>query len=273
MNIVKKYIIIALSLCLFSCEKVIIVDLETASPRLVIDASIDWVKNTVGNEQTIKLSTTTGYYDSEFPTVSGANVVVTNSKNVNFDFVEVSGKGEYVCTNFQPVIGETYTLKINLNGQTYTATETLTDVARIEENIEQNNTGGMGGDEVEIIYYYQDSPSQLNNYLYSVVTPQVAFPQYSAESDENNQGNLTPVYYSYKDLKPGDVVHLKLYGISKRYYDYFRKLLAASGADTGPFPTIPSAVRGNITNQTQSDNYPYGYFRLSEVAVKDYVIK
>ncbi len=274
MKIFRNYLVILLSFCLLSCvEKVIDLNLETAEPKLVIDASIDWVKNTSGNEQKIKLTTTTGYYNDEFPIVSGANILVTNSSNMIFRFIENPGTGEYTCTDFQPALGETYTLTISFNGETYIATETLMSVSSIENNIEQTNTGGMGGDEVEITYYYQDDVAQQNNYLYSIKNPRVAFPEYEAENDENNQGNLVPVYYSNKDLKPGDVINIKLYGVSKRYYDYFRKLLAASGADTGPFPTTPSSVKGNILNQSKSENFAYGYFRLSEVDMKDYTIQ
>lgn len=273
MKILKNYLIIAICLFLISCEKTVKVDVETAAPRLVIDASIDWVKNTAGNAQKIKLSTTTGYYSEEFPVVSGATVVVTNSSNTTFHFVENSGTGVYTCNNFEPVIGETYALSISVKGETYTATETLMGVADIESNIEQNDKGGMAADEVEITYYYQDDGSRENYYLYSVKIPQVAFPQYSAENDENSQGGLTPVYYSHKDLKPGDIVDLKLLGISRRYYDYFRKLLNASGNDDSPFSTVPTAVRGNIQNQTKSENYAYGYFRLSQVAARQYIIQ
>ncbi len=273
MKILKNYLITVICLFLISCEKVVDVDLDTAAPKLVIDASIDWVKNTSGSEQKIKLSATTAYYSDEFPPVSGASVVVTDSANTAFNFIEHPGTGEYICTNFKPVIGGTYTLTISLNGETFTATETLVAVPEIEDNIEQNNEGGMAGDEVEITYYYQDDGSQENYYLYSNKIPQVAFPQYSVENDENSQGGLTPVYYSHKDLTAGDVVHIKLYGISKRYYDYFRKLLNASGNDDSPFATTPTAVSGNIVNQTRSGNLTYGYFRLSEVAARDYTIK
>jgi len=273
MKIFKNYLVILLSFCLFSCaEEVIDLDLETAEPRLVIDASIDWIKNTPGNEQKIKLKTTTGYYNNEFPIVSGANIVVTNSSKT-FNFIENPGTGEYICTDFLPVIGETYTLTISLNGETYLATETLMSVPSIENNIKQNNTGGIGGDEVELTYYYQDNATEQNNYLHSVKNPRVAFPEYKAENDEDHQGNLVPVYYLNKDLKAGDIVNIRLYGISKRYYDYFRKLLTASGAGTGPFSTTPGSVRGNIFNKTNAKNFAYGYFRLSEVDVKDYTIE
>lgn len=268
-----KILIISLGLFLTGCEDVIHVDLDTAPPRLVIDASIDWIKNTPGTEQKIKLSTTTGYYSPEFPTVSGATIFITNSVNTVFNFIENPGTGEYNCINFEPVLGETYTLTILLNGETYTATETFMSVSDIEDTIEQDNKGGFGGDEVEITYYYQDDGSQENYYLHSIITPRVAFPEYELVEDENSQGNRMPETYSHEDLKPGDVVNIKLYGISKRYYQYFNKLILASGNDGIPFATTPTAVRGNIVNQTDNKNFPFGYFRLSEISTKDYTIQ
>ncbi|RNA63481.1 DUF4249 domain-containing protein [Chryseobacterium nematophagum] len=273
MEIIKKIVLVTLLIFFISCEKVISVDLETAEPRLVIDASIDWIKNTSGNIQKIKLSTTTSYYSDEFPAVSGATIIITNSAHTVFNFVEDQVKGEYICNNFKPMIGETYTLKIILNGETYTSTETLIASPTIENTITQNNAGGMAGDEVEITYYYQDNGEEENYYLNSIMTKHIVFPQYQVENDENSQGNLIPVYYSNKDLKAGDLVNIKLYGISKNYYTYFKKLLSASGNDDNPFPTIPNSVRGNIINQTHTNNFAYGYFRLSEVSIKDYTIQ
>jgi len=182
-------------------------------------------KNTSGNVQKIKLSTTTDYYNTSFPIVSGAIVTVTNSTNTVFNFIENPGTGEYICTNFIPVINENYTLTITVNGETYTATETLLNVPSIENNILQNNAGGFAGDEIEITYYYQDNVAQENYYLFGVKTSHTAFPIYDAENDENTQGNLMSEQYSHKDLVAGDVVDIKLCGISKdiiripkRYY-------------------------------------------------------
>lgn len=270
----KRFIKCLLVLCSFyfvSCEEVIEVDLKTDAPRLVIDASIGWVKNTAGNEQMIKLSTTTGYYSDAFPTVSGAEVIITNSSNTIFGFTEHPGTGEYFCTDFQPVIGETYTLRVTLNGETYTATETLVPVPTIEATINQKNTGGIAGDEIEITYYFQDAPAGQDNYLTSVKNPRVAFPEYATLNDENSQGNRIPVDYSNEDMKSGDELTIKLYGISRRYYDYFSKILSVS--NDSPFPTVPSAVRGNFVNQTNFSNYAFGYFSLSEVDVRNYTVQ
>jgi hypothetical protein len=272
MKIINKIILLTFGLFLAGCEETITVDLKTEAPRLVIDASIDWVKNTTGNEQKIKLSTTTDYYSPTFPTVSGGTVTVTNSANTIFNFIETSGTGEYICTNFVPVIGETYTMTITLNGETYTATETLINVPNIENNIVQNNAGGFAGDEIEITYYYQDNVAQENYYLFGIKTSHIAFPIFDAENDENTQGNLMSEQYSHKDLVAGDIINIKLYGISERYYSYFKKILLAAGSDN-PFASTPAPVRGNIVNQTDSKNFAFGYFRLSEVDTKNYTIQ
>lgn len=273
MKNINKHLVVSCCFFLASCTKVVQVDLETAEPKLVIDASIDWIKGTAGNEQKITLSTTTGYYSKLFPTVSGADIVIINSANTVFRFIESPGTGEYSCSNFQPVIGETYTLKVVLNGEIYTATETCIGVPNIENNIEQNNNGGIGGDEIEIKYAYRDNGSEENYYLHRILSPVSKYPDYKAQDDEMSQGNLMQEYFSDKDLKAGDLINIRLYGISRRYYDYFRKLLTASGAESGPFQTTPGSVRGNIINQTHFENFAYGYFRLSEVSVKDYMIK
>lgn len=272
MKIAIKILIATMVLFLTSCDEVINVDLNTTASRLVIDASINWVKGTTGNEQKIKLSTTTDYYNTTFPVVSGASVIVTNSANTVFNFIENSGTGEYICTNFIPVIDEIYTMTITVNGQTYTATETLINVPSIENNILQNNTGGFAADEIEITYYYQDNAAQENYYLFGLKTNRLAFPEFEAENDENTQGNLMSEQYSHKDLTAGDIVDIKLYGISKRYYSYFKKILLASGSDN-PFASTPAAVRGNIVNQTNSKNFAFGYFRLSEVDTKTYTVQ
>lgn len=83
MRLYKVICAITLAVFLTGCEKVIHVDLDTAAPRLVVDASINWIRNTAGNEQKILLSTTTGYYNEDFPTVSGATVFITNSSGTD----------------------------------------------------------------------------------------------------------------------------------------------------------------------------------------------
>jgi hypothetical protein len=261
---------------LMQCEKVVDIDLNTMEPKLVIDASIDWERGTTGSTQTIKLTTTSGYYDSEVPVVSGAIVAVTNSTGKAFDFIEVPGTGQYTCTDFEPVGGALYTLVIQYNGQRYTSSETLVMGAGLEDNIDQDNAGGFGGDEIEIKYYFRDNASEVNFYLTSIQAPFSKYPAYTVDSDQFTQGNQMFQTYSHADLAKGDFLAIRLYGISKRYYDYMIRLLEATGKGAmgdGPFTTIPAAVKGNIVNETNKANYALGYFRLSEVVTRDYTVQ
>ena len=51
-------------------------------------------------------------------------------------------------------------------------------------------------------------------------------------------------------------------------------LLQQNAADGGgPFETQPATVRGNCINDTNPENFPLGYFRLSEVAELIYTVE
>lgn len=257
-----------------SCEDVVNVDLDTAPPRLVIDASLDWEKGTDGNIQTIKLTTTTGYYNDEIPVVSGATIYITNSQNTVFDFIENPGTGEYTCTNFIPQLNETYTLTVINNGETYTATETMIAVPEIT-SVEQNDEGGFFGEDIEVRFYYQDSALENNHYMIRFNTSFLSFPDYNVRSDKYFEGNEMYGIFSDEDLKANDILEIKLYGISEKYYNYMNIILPIinGGSGSGPFQTIPVNARGNLVNQINNNNYALGYFRLSEVVTLNYTIQ
>lgn len=269
-----KYIFVLIIVVLLSsCEDVVQVDLDTAAPRLVISGSIQWQKGTLGNEQKIKLTTTTGYYNTTIPTVSGASVFVTNSDNVSFNFnEEVPNSGIYLCHNFIPEIGKVYVLTVILNGETYTATETLMSVSPIT-HIEQNNEGGFNGTDIEIKTYFNDPDLVNNYYLLKYKSSISTIPSYEVSEDEFYQGNEFFGYYSNEDIKTGDNLDITIYGVSKRYFEYMNKLILIAQGSGGPFSTPPATVRGNIINQTHPDNYALGYFNVSETDFRNYILQ
>ncbi|MCH2193625.1 hypothetical protein [Kordia sp.] len=63
---------------LISCTDTVDVDVPNAGSRLLIEALINWEKGTSGQTQTIKLSESTAYFDSNLDvSVTGASVIVT----------------------------------------------------------------------------------------------------------------------------------------------------------------------------------------------------
>ena len=270
MKLFRQFILAISGFIFMQCEEVIDLKLDTIPPKLVVDASIDWEKGTTGNTQTIVLTTTTGYYDSEVPVVSGATVVVTTSSKT-FTFTEIPGTGQYVCTDFEPVIGETYALAIRYNEQNYTASETLVSTPELGR-IDQINDAGFDGDEIEIKYYFQDDRSKEDFYMSSVNAPFIKYPVYTVDSDERSQGNEMYLAFGHEDTAKGNELAIRLYGISSGYHSYMSRLLEAT-ATGGPFPTIPAEVRGNVVNQTNKENNALGYFRVSEVAITNYTVQ
>ncbi|WP_370480254.1 DUF4249 domain-containing protein [Tamlana flava] len=260
-------------LLIFSCEDVINLDLKNSEPRLVIDASINWEKGTDGKFQTIKLSLTAPYFDTEIPPATGAIVTVTDLKNNAFSFVEEGNSGIYNNDSFIPEIGETYYLYVTYNNELYTATETLMPVVPIE-SVEQKNDGGFSGNEIELKAFYTDPKDIENFYLFEFDIVKFESTFFEVYEDKFTDGNRIFAFYSNEDIALDDEIKITNYGISKRAYEYYNILLQQTDENSGdPFETQPATLRGNCINQTNPDNFPLGYFKISETDVFTYLIE
>ena len=259
------------ALLIAACEDVIDLPLQKGPPRLVVEASLDWEKGTPGNLQTISLSQSTGFYEpSGFLGVSGASVKVTNDVSGRvYDFVD-QGNGQYGISDFEPVLGQAHTLEIIHGGQVYTATETMVPVPPID-SIHQDREGGFDDGLLEIHIGFTDPPQEGNNYLFRIQRQGDLLPALEYMEDEFVNGNTIDFWYEISDdddsdlepFAPGDVVEVEMYGISRDHYDFIKIIIDQYGG-SGPFDSTPVGVRGNCVNETDPENYPYGYFRLSE---------
>lgn len=272
---ISKYIsLIVFTLFFLSCEEVVNVDLDTSKPRLVIDAAINWQnKQTEKSPQKIILSTTTDFYSDLIPKVSDAIVSIKSGESSIWEFSKGQNPGEYLCDDFTPIIGETYTLTIVYNGETYTATETMQSVTAIDE-IKPKNDGGFSAKDYGIEVYFKD-PIAENFYMVKFMPEIYKSPSFQVIGDKFTNGNQKSWRFSDEDLKQGTNIVITHYGISEAYYNYMNKIIsiASSSAGGSPFQTPPATVRGNIVNSTDTANYALGYFSLSEVDVTNYVIQ
>jgi Domain of unknown function (DUF4249) len=124
------FYLLACTIALLSCEEVIDLELESAEPILVVDA---WVNNKP-EPQVIKLSRTQPYFATVLPpSLSGATVVVEDSDNNTYIFVEsITEPGTYVWTPVGPevlgAVDRTFTLTVTTNGEVF---EALSDMGRV----------------------------------------------------------------------------------------------------------------------------------------------
>jgi Domain of unknown function (DUF4249) len=269
----KIFYIIITSFLVFSCTEVVDIPLDTDSPRLVIEASINWQKGTDGKNQKIKLTTTTNFYTNTIPVVSDAIVIVKNSANTQFDFIETPNTGIYVCNNFVPVLNETYTLTIVSKGKTYNATEILKPVAPIT-TITQETIQGFGGEVVTIKTNYLDPAETEDFYLFNYKIKDGKKPDFYVSDDKFYNGNEFFSNVFDDELKATNQITVTHTGISKEYYEYLNILLNLAGNQGGgPFQAPPVTVRGNILNTTNLEDFPFGFFSLSESDTRNYTVE
>ncbi len=267
-----KTIMVFLAIALASCEDVIDVPVQTANTRLVVEASLDWEKGTVGNEQSIQLRTSTPFFETDTNTaVTGASVIVTNDGDgTQFVFVD-QNNGAYTTDEFIPVIGQTYSLEIIYNGETYTASETLNSVTDITD-VYQGIEDGFEDDELEVHIVFTDPPELGNSYLMKFQKQGDLLPRLEVGYDEFVNGNEIDWWFELEEdedteekeaFTPGDEVFIEMYGISEDYKDYIETLISQVGG-VGIFEATPVAVKGNCINTTNAANYAHGYFRLTQ---------
>lgn len=268
-----QYILLFSLISIVSCEDVIDIELDTAEPKLVIDASLSWTKNTNGNSQFIRLSLTAPYFDNSVPPATGAVVTVTDSNNNTFNFLEQENPGIYVNQNFIPEISGAYSLTIVYENETYVATETLTPVVPIDF-VEQKNDGGFSGEDIEIKAYYTDPAGIKNFYLFEFLVINDNTLSLEVYDDVFTDGNQIFAFYSSEDLEAGDELIIRNSGISERTYQFTKLLIEQTGENGGgPFEAQPATVRGNCINQTNPNNFPLGYFRVTETDVVTYTVQ
>ncbi|MFK7049012.1 MULTISPECIES: DUF4249 domain-containing protein [Flavobacterium] len=256
-----------------NCEDVINVPLETANPKLVIDANLKWLPNTTGQNQTIKLSLTNHFYSNDVLPANNAIVTIQNGSNEVYNFNQVTGTTDYVCNNFVPLIGETYTLKIIYQGDIYTARNTLLSTPKITEINQENEKGINGKDQIRIKGFFQDNGNEKNYYLFKIDNNRIPFPEYRLLDDKFSQGKLMFGLF-YNKIEANDKIKISIQSITEQHFYYMNKLLSISGQNGGgPFSTPPVSLRGNIINETQNERYPFGYFNLSVLSSEDYIVK
>lgn len=257
------------SLLFISCQDIIEVDLNNADPRLVVEGNIH-VSESDGTlvQSEIRLTLTAPFFDNEVPSVENASVEVVDELGNIYPFNH-AGDG-YYFGDISLELNTNYRLQVIYEGEVYTASTTHVKTPSLEY-IEQRDDGGFLGDQIELKVYFQDFPNE-DNYYYVNASSERGIRR-NVIKDEFYDGNMIFSTYVADDLAASDHVRFALYGITEEYYNYMFILLQQTGGGGGPFETQPATVRGNIINESNPENYPLGYFRISEVSIIDYIVE
>ena len=265
----RAFLLLYSILLLLACEEVIQVDLDDAPPRLVIDAIIGYSENngspiTIGQ---VQLSLSTPFFEEESPAALGATVSIINEDTGEVFPLEESDPGRFIDGFPALIPGTSYTLEVIFEGNTYRATEQLVGGTQID-NLEQGDGFLFDQEsETEVKVTFTDFSDERNFYLFSF-----GFDNFLIIDDEFFPEQQITFSYFYEDLEPGDQLSITLLGADKEFADYVNVVLDQAGqsnnGSAGGFSTPPAEARGNIVNTTNAEQYPLGYFAISEFDIE-----
>ncbi|MGJ8684053.1 MAG: DUF4249 family protein [Nonlabens sp.] len=254
----KIFTLLAIFCFITSCEDVIELDLNNASPRLVIDAVLE-LNEDGSTTATVLLTRSSAFYQEEIVYVDDATIIVTNEAGTNFVF-DLIEFGLYENLNMSIQDGESYTLTIIDGSDTYTATQDFKSTVPFTR-VEQNALTGIG-DFTEITGFFNDPGNEENFYLFEYMD------EFNTEIDTGDDtfsnGNESITVYFMEDLPVGTEITLSIKGIDRRCFTFYDTLFQQTDGGGSPFDTQPATARGNIINTTNPEKFPFGYFRVSE---------
>ena len=256
------FLLLLSALAGISCQKVIEVDLNSSSPRIVIEANI----SDQPGPYVVKLSQSVNFDQTNtFPPVTGA--VITVSDNVgNVDTLKEITAGTYETSALQGTPGRTYTLHVSANGKTYVATSTMPFPVSIESLGLESIV--FGRENTLVIDVHFKDPAGIANYYRFVEIRNGIQQNFIFLIDDRAQDgtNMTSVLFADKDtLYPNDLVEVLLQSIDRNVYNYFttaRQIIDQGGPQLAS-PTNPPS---NISNGA------LGYFSAYSVRSQSIII-
>lgn len=240
-----------------SCQKEIAIDLNSAEPKIVIEAEISDQPASCK----VKLSKTVNFSESNiFPAVSGALVMISDNTGNSETLIEASS-GIYTSSTLQGVPGRVYTLVVTDAEKEYRAVSTMSFPVNIDTlTVEKSFFGNQRFINVE----FQDPAGTANQYRFIKTTNGILEKSIYITNDYLQDGNnFSLPLFSEDSVVKGDTVTVKLQSVDTGVYEYFRTLSQLSGGDPSQSPANPLS---NLTNGA------LGYFNAYSVRVKTIVV-
>jgi hypothetical protein len=245
-----------------SCQKVVTLDLQNAAPQLVIEGNF-----TDGSgPDTVKIMRSVNFYaDNNFPSVSGARVVITDNAG-NSDSLTEATPGNYITHTLRGVPGNTYTLSARVNDTLYSAVSTMPQPVNLD-SISFTTSSAFRKGQITPLVNFQDPPDVPNYYRCEEYINGAQFTRdFFVFDDRLSDGRY--IQWSLRMdsayINQGDQLRVNMYCVDKNDYTYFFQLGRTSNNARGAFDTNASPANPS----TNISNGAYGYFSAHTVRSK-----
>lgn len=281
----KYFLILAaalvVGLALEGCTTVIDVDLVPGTTQLSVDG---WLTDQAG-VQTIRLTQTSAYFDSSTPpAASNATVTVTDDQGHTYSFTDPDGDSYYTWTpaGKDPlgVVGRSYTLSIQYQGQRYQATSHMNRVPTVDSIIfhkeKRTVTSQEQGYQAEFFARdFAGAPDyyRVRYYRNGVLAnkPADMIQLYDASQNSSfNSDGLSFIQFIRQRINPEklydeqDEVTVEIGSVTADAFDFLNQL-ETQVTNGGLFATPPANVPTNIINQQSGGTTATGFFVASAI--------
>jgi len=267
--------IIISQLFTFACEDIIVVELNSADPTTVIEATI--VEDNSTSRVTITKSTDF-YTPGVYPTVSGATILVNDSEGNSYAFNEVED-GVYANQLLNGKSGVEYSIEVLADGKTYNAVSTIPNKLVLDSlTLEEGPKKPHGKDESIRFFlhlFFQDQLG-INDYgrikLYSNGVQLDGFNLYEDKLTDGNYIDYRLIISGeHGDIKLGDILTVELMSIDQATFEFYKTANSVNASSSGRGPSSTSAAPANpVTNWS---NKALGYFSAYTVSSDSIEIK
>ena len=253
--------IIALWLLMFntSCEKVILIDLNEADQKIVVDAIVsnDSIQNYV------ILSKSGGFYQSnDFEAVTGANVTITDDNGASFVMSETAD-GYYTNPTLIGQLKTTYNLEVIAENQTITGSTYLPDTTHLDSLSYFLNSSGFGDPAWFVLMHWSDEGAEENFYRFKPIINGYKEKQIILLDDLLINGIETQYPLFDVEVKDYDVLEVEFIEIDKGTYKYLKALSEIASGVNGT-----SAAPGNpLSNLTGNSLGFFGGYAISKGSI------
>ena len=243
----KRLILGILMISLFACKKTVHINLNTATPKIVIQGS---VTDDTTVAYTVTINRTVAFYaENNFPPVSGAAVKISDNEGHNDNLVETA-PGMYTTQTLKGKPGNTYTLSVLSQDTLYTAVSTMPFPVKLD-SISFNSRTGFGKNTIYAVPNFQDPAGIANyyqfvEYLNGVLLNKTIFVFDDRLSDGRYISRTLRNDSSY--LKPFDNLEVQMYCIDKPVFDYFDELDQSTSGGAFNSTAAPTNPISNISN-------------------------
>ncbi len=255
--------VLLITIAFTSCEKVIDLNLKASAPQLVIEGSV----NNMAHIPTVRISRSVGFDEpSNFPGVSGATVKMTTGASPIF--LTETSPGVYQGAPVVGRSGRTYSLQVDVEGQTYKASSTMPNQVFID-SVAIEEQSFRGTTDKTVVLYYADPPNVKNQYRFILSVNGQLVKEVFARNDQFNDGRTVRValYQDGVDIKSGDKIDVELQCIDEPIYTYWFTFSKQSGNGMGNASVAPTNPPNNF------DRPVLGYFSAHAISRRTVMVK